>query len=180
MRKAVGDRLSYANVLATLALFFAMSGGALAATHYLINSTKQINPKVLKKLKGKTGATGAAGAAGAAGAQGKEGGQGKEGKQGLRGEEGLEGEPATRLLGSIQSSGAITREQGLTAVKHTVTGAYQLEWARDVSQCYPVANIFASTGYVVMEGFTSNVLTIATFNAAGTATDEAFYVAVLC
>lgn len=43
-------RLSYANVAATLALVFSMSGGALAATHYLINSTKQINPKVLKKL----------------------------------------------------------------------------------------------------------------------------------
>ena len=33
---------SYANVTATLALFFALSGGALAAKHYLINSTNQI------------------------------------------------------------------------------------------------------------------------------------------
>ena len=49
-------RLSYANVTATLALVFAMSGGALAANHYLINSTKQISPKVLKKLTGKPGA----------------------------------------------------------------------------------------------------------------------------
>ena len=48
-------RLTYANVAATLALVLAMSGGALAASHYLINSTKQINPKVLKKLKGATG-----------------------------------------------------------------------------------------------------------------------------
>ncbi|HWY18280.1 MAG TPA: hypothetical protein VNY27_06160 [Solirubrobacteraceae bacterium] len=52
---------------------FAMSGGALAAKHYLINSTKQINPKVLKSLKGNTGA------AGVPGTQGKEGPQGKEG-----------------------------------------------------------------------------------------------------
>jgi hypothetical protein len=69
-------RLSYANVTATLALVFAMSGGALAANHYLINSTKQINPKVLKKLTGKagkTGATGATGATGSTGPQGKEG-----------------------------------------------------------------------------------------------------------
>ena len=55
-------RLSYANVTATLALVFAMSGGAMAANHYLITSTKQINPKVLKKLTGKTGKTGATGA----------------------------------------------------------------------------------------------------------------------
>jgi hypothetical protein len=65
--------LNYANVVATLALVFAMSGGALAAKHYLINSTKQINPKVLKKLRGNVGKTGATGPAGAAGLQGKEG-----------------------------------------------------------------------------------------------------------
>ena len=62
--------LTYANVAATLALVFAMTGGAFAAKHYLINSTKQINPKVLKKLKGahgKTGATGPPGQTGSAG-----------------------------------------------------------------------------------------------------------------
>jgi hypothetical protein len=42
--------LTYANVTATLALVLAMSGGALAATHYLVNSTKQIDPKVLDSL----------------------------------------------------------------------------------------------------------------------------------
>jgi hypothetical protein len=42
--------LSYANVTATLALVFAMSGGALAAKHYLLSSTKQISPKVLNSL----------------------------------------------------------------------------------------------------------------------------------
>ena len=60
-------RLSYANVTATLALVFAMSGGAMAANHYLITSTKQINPKVLKKLTGKPGKNGTAGATGATG-----------------------------------------------------------------------------------------------------------------
>jgi hypothetical protein len=78
-------RLTYANVAATLALVFAMSGGALAASHYLINSTKQINPKVLKKLRGARGAAGAAGqrgATGALGATGKEGTPGKEGPPG--------------------------------------------------------------------------------------------------
>ena len=72
--------LTYANVAATLALVFAMTGGALAAKHYLINSTKQINPKVLKKLRGKTGPRGATGAAGAPGKEGPAGKQGGEGK----------------------------------------------------------------------------------------------------
>jgi hypothetical protein len=70
--------LTYANVAATLALVFAMTGGAIAANHYLINSTKQINPRVLKKLRGSTGKTGAIGKTGATGPQGKEGPSGKD------------------------------------------------------------------------------------------------------
>ncbi len=74
--------LTYANVAATLALVFAMGGAAMAASHYVINSTKQINPKVLKALRGRAGHTGKAGAAGP---QGKEGTQGKEGAAGKEG-----------------------------------------------------------------------------------------------
>jgi hypothetical protein len=72
-------RLNYANVTATLALFFAMSGGALAAKHYLINSTKQINPKVLKALKGNEGPRGFSGPAGATGKEGPAGQTGANG-----------------------------------------------------------------------------------------------------
>lgn len=75
-------RHTYANVAATLALVFSMSGGALAASHYLIRSTKQISPKVLKELKGRTGNTGATGKEGPAGKTGPEGKVGPEGPAG--------------------------------------------------------------------------------------------------
>src|SRR6266568_7321600 len=88
MRKSPHRHLNYANVTATLALVLAMSGGALAAKHYLINSTKQISPKVLKALKGKTGKAGATGKEGPAG---KDGAPGATGKEGLRGAEGAPG-----------------------------------------------------------------------------------------
>ncbi len=88
---SIRRHLSYANVVATMALVLAMGGTAVAAKHYLINSTSQIKPSVLKKLKGNAGATGAAGVAGAAGTQGKEGPQGKEGSKGLQGIEGPSG-----------------------------------------------------------------------------------------
>jgi hypothetical protein len=77
--------LTYANIAATLALVFAMTGGAIAAKHYLINSTSQINPKVLKKLHGAKGATGEKGANGAPGAPGKQGVEGKQGNEGKQG-----------------------------------------------------------------------------------------------
>jgi hypothetical protein len=75
-------RLTYANVTATLALVFAMSGGALAANHYLIHSTKQISPKVLKKLHGARGRTGPNGAIGPQGVKGDTGGRGQRGQTG--------------------------------------------------------------------------------------------------
>jgi hypothetical protein len=104
MPSALRSRLTYANVVATLALVFAMSGGALAATHYLITSTKQISPKVLKKLEGREGAAGAAGKEGAAGKAGANGANGSNGSNG----EGVSvssinaGEPACSRLGGAK------------------------------------------------------------------------------
>jgi hypothetical protein len=70
----IRKRATYANIVATLALFLALGGGAAyAAKHYIITSKKQIAPAVLHKLKGKPGATGPAGAPGAPGAPGAAG-----------------------------------------------------------------------------------------------------------
>jgi hypothetical protein len=87
-------------MIATLALVFAMSGGAYAASKYLITSTKQISPKVLKSLKGAKGATGAQGLAGAAGAAGL---QGPGGAAGVKGETGATG--ATGAAGAAGGTG---------------------------------------------------------------------------
>ena len=79
----------------TLALVFAMTGGAYAAKRYVITSTKQISPTVLKRLAGKggpAGANGAQGPAGAAGAKGENGAAGPEGKAGAPGNDGTGGE----------------------------------------------------------------------------------------
>jgi hypothetical protein len=73
---------SPAAALAAVALFFALGGTAIAAKHYLITSTKQIKPSVLKSLKGKAGKTGPAGPAGAPGAAGPQGAAGPKGEQG--------------------------------------------------------------------------------------------------
>src|ERR1700691_1348608 len=87
--------LSPAMVIAGLAVVFAMTGGAYAAKKYLITSTKQISPSVLKQLQGKAGAGGAAGAQGPAGPAGPAGpgGPGGKGEKGERGESGQSGTP---------------------------------------------------------------------------------------
>ena len=162
-------RLSYANVTATLALVFAMSGGAMAANHYLINSTKQINPKVLKSLKGNAGKMGATGATGAAGATGKEGPQGKEGlagKEGPQGKEGLAGKEGSPGKNGEPGNEGKQGEPGPFPTTlpsgDTVTGAYSIvggtnasgtgnDWGVSaISFPYPLAS--APTVKVVLSG----------------------------
>lgn len=83
-RQARGRRsvISYANVTATMAIVLSMSGGALAANHYLLTSTKQISPRVMHKLKGRIGPTGPQGPMGSMGSHGATGATGPTGATG--------------------------------------------------------------------------------------------------
>ncbi len=101
--KRLAATLTYANVMATVALFIALGGGAYAATELPRNSvgTKQLSqgavtPSKLsagarRALIGHPGAAGAAGDVGPSGIQGLQGLQGDPGKQGDRGEVGAAG-----------------------------------------------------------------------------------------
>jgi hypothetical protein len=114
LRKHV--RVSPAGMIATLALILAMSGGAYAASKYVITSTKQIKPSVLKSLQGKTGANGAPGPAGSAGAQGSQGPAGPAGPQGTQGGKGETGSQGTK--GTTGAAGA-TGPKGSTGATGT-------------------------------------------------------------
>lgn len=67
---------SITTAIACLALFLATTGSAIAAGHYLVSSTSQIKPSVLKALKGKRGPAGPAGSQGAQGPAGTAGAAG--------------------------------------------------------------------------------------------------------
>jgi hypothetical protein len=76
---------SPALIVAVIALVVALAGSAYAAKKYVITSTSQIKPSVLKSLQGKAGANGANGTNGAPGAKGDKGDQGAPGKDGQNG-----------------------------------------------------------------------------------------------
>src|SRR5580704_12899799 len=92
--------LTYSNVVATLALFLAIGGGtAFAARHYLITSTKQIKPTVLRSLRGNTGLQGTIGNRGYRGYKGATGAAGKAGATGASGAAGATGFSSTLPTG---------------------------------------------------------------------------------
>lgn len=116
MLSKIRSRLTYANVTATLALVFAMSGGAIAASHYIITSKKQISPKVLKSLKGKTGKAGAPGAAGPAGPAGAAGPAGPAGTA----------QAWAAVVVNSAGNPTIGAGSGFTSVTHPASGIYCL------------------------------------------------------
>jgi hypothetical protein len=191
-------RITYANVTATLALVFAMSGGALAANHYLITSTKQIKPSVLSKLKGNAGKTGAAGAAGVAGAAGPQGPKGETGSKGEKGEKGLKGETgaaATTLWAVVESNGTLVRH-GTGAIESKEVGSagtYEVVFNQNVSQCAYTATLGSTTDGAAPAGDIGvasraegifkaklDAVYIQTYNSSGTTTAEPFHLAVFC
>lgn len=109
MFSKVGKRFSYANVTATLALVFAMTGGAYAASKFIVTSTKQIKPSVLKQLQGKDGKTGPQGPVGLQGAPGTNGKDGTSGKDGTNGASGATGKS---VIAANEPKGAHCGEGG--------------------------------------------------------------------
>lgn len=72
-------RLGIPGIIAVIALVLAMTGGAFAASKYIITNKNQIAPKVRKELKGNTGPAGTAGTNGTNGTNGAPGAAGANG-----------------------------------------------------------------------------------------------------
>lgn len=131
-------RPSLPTVLGLLALFFALGGTAIAAKHYIITSTSQIKPSVLKQLRGTPGPAGANGANGAIGAQGAPGKEGPGGKEGIQGPPGMAGPPGkegppgpVNTSGLSEVVGAVAvlpkkNEKGVLSEHEGIEGAFAL------------------------------------------------------
>jgi hypothetical protein len=193
--KPIRRHLSDANVVATLALLFAMGGSAIAANHYLINSTKQINPKVLKKLKGQRGRTGF-GIQGQPGPTGKNGLAGKNGPTGATGPTGAQGTPGTpgsaRGFAYVKADGTVEGKGGSIdiAIHKVSTGEYCLILTPRQEFRAPILATLqgedSTAGLIsVNTAFGSDCNPFGAYggvftkNLAGTATDHEFVVAIM-
>lgn len=156
-------QLNATTAIAMLALVFGMTGGAWAAKKYLITSTKQISPSVLKALKvpGKNGANGTPGATGPAGptgSGGSQGGSGSEGKQGAEGKQGPQGVPGEK--GPKGTTGSPWTPNSQLPEGATETGAWSFGPAASAAAVdEPVAS-FAVKLKAPLDGETCGELTV--------------------
>lgn len=151
-RQHMTDRILTAirgNLVAWVALFLSLGGTSLAASHYVINSTKQINPKVLKKLEGRPGGAGSTGPAGTAGSQGPRGAEGLKGAQGAMGPEGLEGLEGPEGRSALSSLPPGLTESGDFGVRITPNANTSGEIDDSVTLPIPLATRIPSTNFAV-------------------------------
>jgi len=115
---------SPAGVIAGLALFFALGGTAAATTHYLITSTSQIKPSVLKALHGSVGARGPAGTAGGQGGDGQPGQPGPAGGVGPQGPTGPAGATVVARIRSVAPVATPSTEEPTAFADDPLNGSW--------------------------------------------------------
>lgn len=179
----IRGRLTYANVIATIALFIALGGASYAAIKLPKNSVgaKQLKKGAVTPAKlSKASATTLAGPAGA------EGATGPQGVQGVKGEAGA---AATNLWAAVNEKGTLVRGVGVARAEMTGTGQYAVEFAKDVSKCaYEVTTGetgdvgSAPTGLVGVGPNPGNAKALVVWTAHQDATFQnfAFYLTVFC
>lgn len=153
----------------------------MATKHYLINSTQQINPKVIRALKGKAGRLGPPGTQGP---EGKEGPVGEEGKEGPAGEEDKQESPRGALAyAHIEEDGKLDAEDtssNITAanIKKVSVGDYEF-----TNLPFEVHSVTVTLGfgvevnedaYATVSG--SNSAEVALYDETGAEADGNFYV----
>jgi hypothetical protein len=195
----VRDKLTYANVTATLALFIALGGSSYAAVKITGKNvadgsltTRDVKNRSLLKRDFKAGQL----PAGAPGAQGVKGEQGARGLQGLTGSDGSPGAPGSAAAyAAVNADGFLYPSESKNVDRSTkinfgspVTGYYCLHTTippkNIVATLYgsaadhgeitatTVTNINCATGHGPYN------VQVNTFNSAGTLEDRAFYIAI--
>jgi hypothetical protein len=191
MPASIRARLSYANVMATVALFVALGGSSYAVTSLGKNT---VGARALKQ--GSVGASevknGSLGlseltASARSSLQGARGPQGPQGPQGPRG---AAGPAATTLWASLNPDGTLKRGSGVTGVNGAPSLFTRVVFNRDISNCAILSSIgrtgsSLSPGQTIADefvpnGFATNEVLVATADSAGVGSNRGVHIAVFC
>jgi hypothetical protein len=137
--KSVRKRLTYANVMSSIAVFFVVAGGTAFAASQLgkesvgTNQLKKeavslakINAAAKSSLKGATGPAGPAGEKGATGDKGATGATGPQGPKGDKGETGPSTGPAGGALTGNYPNPTLA-PQSVTGAQFLASGTFELD-----------------------------------------------------
>ena len=192
----IRSHLSYANVMATVAVFIALSGTSYAVTQLPRNS---VGPKQIRS--GAVGATeihtsavrskdikdrGVALRDISARARNS-----LRGQTGPTGAQGPPGPPVATLSAAVLSGGNFARSQGTASEvsNHANTGIYRVDFTRDVTACYAIATISRSptqtaSGEIAAEMGSGagdrNSVYVYTGDSSGALSDRPFHLIVTC
>ena len=199
--KITRRRPSYAAVVATIALFVALGGGA-----YAIGVAKNsVTSKSIKRGQVKTSDLGRGAVTGAKVKDGSllkgdfapgeipRGEQGPPGEQGEQGIPGTPGADAATLSAYVSATGTLLYGHGATASSSSSTGLYTITFNRDLSGCVAMANsgtgepdgAYGSAGgssFAKANDITAaqEVKVAVITSNTGTLVNDAFTVAVFC
>src|SRR5215203_5340093 len=142
--RALRGRLTYANVMATIAVFIALGGASYAAIKLPKNSvgTKQLKKEAVSLSKIKTSAKSA-----------MKGQKGEQGDRGPQGEAGPAGQDATRLFARIvASNGFAAIKSGVTEGENTGLGTYSIDFSNCALQVTTGVGIPVNPGDIYSDG----------------------------
>jgi hypothetical protein len=172
------ERLTYANVMATIAVFVALGGSSYAVTQLPRNSVgaSQIKRNAVRSPEVENGSL----------RLGDLGARSREALRGQKGDTGPPGAPAAKFFAAVTAAGGTPRGNA-TSASHTSAGSgvYTIGFGQNVSACVYSATLGSTdattvpAGRVSVRGDGGNV-GVQTYDAAGNPADLPFHLAVFC
>ena len=182
-------RLSYANVMATVAVFIALGGTSYAAINLPRNSVgaSEIRTGAVRssEIKDRSIRTSDLATSARAALRGQAGTQGPAGPQGATGPQGPAG---PTFWAAVDSGGGRARGNSIFGYHDADTGVYRIRFARDVSTCGAVASLASVPGGAVSDPPAGRAtvspelggIIVRTYDVDGSIRDLPFNVVVAC
>ena len=189
--RRVRTHLSYANVMATVAVFIVLGGTSYAVTQLPRNSvgSQQIRTGAVGTSELRTGAVRSRDIRDRSVALRDISTGARQSLRGQTGPQGPSGPAAATLSAAVTAEGTFARSQGTAsgATTHSIaSGVYKIDFNRDISTCYVLATVATTRGNATGGEITSEIgadarsVTVRTGNSDGAAADLPFHVIVTC